>query len=232
MNMNTLVCASAAFLITTIAAHAHATLEVPQASVNSYYKAVIRIPHGCDGQATQKVRITIPEGLIAVKPMPKAGWTLETVNGDYANTYELHGRQIENGVKEIIWTGLLEDHHYEEFIFRARVTDVLPVGETLYIPTIQECADSNQAWVEIPAEGQDAHSLDGPAPGLVIMAAQTDHGHHSHAGHDTAMQSVAVGDLKITVPLIRATPPNAPVAAGYMVIRNEGAQADRLIGGS
>ena len=39
------------------------------------------MPHGCEGAATTRVRIHIPEGVIAVKPMPKPGWQLETVSG-------------------------------------------------------------------------------------------------------------------------------------------------------
>ena len=43
---------------------------------------------------------------------------------------------------------------------------------------------------------------------------------------------VKVGDLAIDHPWTRATPPGAPVSGGYMVIRNTGKEADRLIGGS
>jgi periplasmic copper chaperone A len=56
-------------------AHAHVSFENAQAAVGTTYKAVLRIPHGCDGKATDEVRV--PEGVIAVKPMPKAGWTIE-----------------------------------------------------------------------------------------------------------------------------------------------------------
>jgi len=41
-----------------------------------------------------------------------------------------------------------------------------------------------------------------------------------------------LGDLVIENPRARATPPGAPVSGGYMMIRNNGAEADRLIGGS
>ncbi|WP_421851917.1 copper chaperone PCu(A)C [Oricola sp.] len=41
-----------------------------------------------------------------------------------------------------------------------------------------------------------------------------------------------IGDLVIEHPTARATPPNAPVSGGYMIIRNEGSEADRLIAGS
>ena len=51
------------------AALAHATFEVQEAPVGANYKAVLRVPHGCDGKATKVVRVQIPEGVIAVKPM-------------------------------------------------------------------------------------------------------------------------------------------------------------------
>jgi hypothetical protein len=42
----------------------------------------------------------------------------------------------------------------------------------------------------------------------------------------------AAGPLKIGHPWTRATPSGAKVAGGYLVIRNTGSAADRLIGGS
>jgi uncharacterized protein YcnI len=77
LSASTLLCLSA---FPTLA---HVTLETQEAHVGSTYKAVLRVPHGCEGAATLKVRVQVPEGVIAVKPMPKAGWTLETVKGAY-----------------------------------------------------------------------------------------------------------------------------------------------------
>ena len=45
------------------------------------YKAVFAVPHGCAGSATTQMRIRISEGVIAVKPMPKAGWNVENDQG-------------------------------------------------------------------------------------------------------------------------------------------------------
>jgi copper(I)-binding protein len=39
----------------------------------------------------------------------------------------------------------------------------------------------------------------------------------------------SVGSLKITAPWSRATPAGSKTGAGYMVVRNEGAEADRLV---
>src|ERR1700692_4610263 len=52
-------------------AFAHITLENQQAPVGASYKAVLRVPHGCDGSATVAVRVRIPDGFIEVEAMPK-----------------------------------------------------------------------------------------------------------------------------------------------------------------
>jgi uncharacterized protein YcnI len=95
------------------AAQAHATLENQQAAVKSTYKAVLRVPHGCEGAPTLRVRIQIPDGVIAVKPM-KAGWILETVKAPYKQPIDYYGEPLTEGVKEISWTGKLLDEHYDE----------------------------------------------------------------------------------------------------------------------
>ncbi|MGR3761882.1 YcnI family copper-binding membrane protein [Roseobacteraceae bacterium NS-SX3] len=176
--MKLIKCVSAALVAASLAtaAQAHATLEQKEAKAGAYYKAVVRISHGCNGEATQKMRVQIPEGVLSVKPMPKPGWTLETVSGDYARTYQLHGKELASGVKEVVWTGDLADGHFDEFIFMAKLDGSLPAGEMLYFPSVQECASGENAWVEIPAAGQDPHALERPAPGLQLTAPAA----HSH----------------------------------------------------
>jgi periplasmic copper chaperone A len=157
-------------------AFAHATLEVQEAPVNSTYKGVMRVPHGCEGMPTLKVRIRIPEGVIAVKPMPKPGWTLETVKGKYGKTYDYFGTPMSEGVQEIVWTGKLLDEHYDEFVFRARLTDSLPTGQMLYFPAVQECeAGKAERWIEIPDAGKSANDYKFPAPGLRLSPAKANH---------------------------------------------------------
>lgn len=219
-------------------AQAHATFENAEARQNSGWKGVLRVPHGCDGAATTRVRIVIPEGMIAVKPMPKAGWTLSTVTGPYARSYDYFGRPVNEGVKEIVWSGgTLPDAHYDEFVFTARVTDALPAGKPVAIPVHQACENGGTlAWAEVAADGQDAHALKSPAPLVRITAAQVaqhggGHGAAHGSGHGAAA-SFRVGDLTIEQPWTRATLPGAKVAGGYMRITNTGKTADRLIGGS
>ncbi|TVR06839.1 MAG: DUF1775 domain-containing protein [Salinarimonadaceae bacterium] len=158
-------------------AHAHVTLETREAVVNTTYKAVLRVPHGCSGEATLRLRVRIPDGIVGVRPMPKAGWTLETVVAPLAQPYTSHGREITEGVVEIIWTGELLDEHYDEFVFRGRLTDALPVNEIVYISVVQECANGAERWIEIPAAGQTSRDLRYPAPGLKILPAAGGHRH-------------------------------------------------------
>lgn len=176
--MKSTIIALAAVAATTLGtgALAHASLEQQKADVGSFYKGVMRIGHGCNKQATLKVRIAVPEGVISVKPMPKPGWTVETVVGEYENSYDYYGQSLSEGVKEIIWTGQLEDAHYDEFVFRAKLHSTLEPEQTLYFATIQECADGQNTWVEIPVDGQNSHDLKKPAPGLFL----TNPSGHSH----------------------------------------------------
>ena len=148
-------------------AFAHMTLATPETPAGSTYKALFQVPHGCDGAATTKIRVQIPEGMIAVKPQPKAGWTLETVKGAYAKAYDYYGTQVSEGVKEVIWSGgNLPDEFYDEFLLRGTLTADIAAGTTLYFPVIQECGAASEAWIEIPVAGQDEPAL--PAPGVKI----------------------------------------------------------------
>ena len=69
------VLGAAGAVVVVCSACAHVTLETREAPVGTPYKAVLRVPHGCEGAATVALRVRIPEGMIAVKPMPKPGST-------------------------------------------------------------------------------------------------------------------------------------------------------------
>lgn len=174
--MRTLLLSASLLVLAGVSgASAHATFEVKEAAAGSTYKAVLRVPHGCDGQATLKVRVSIPDGVYNVKPMPKAGWTLETVTGAYVKPFENHGTTVTEGVREIVWTGELPDAHYDEFVFRGSLGKDLAADSMLYVPVVQECANGAERWIQVPAEGQKDSDLDYPAPGIRIAPAKAGH---------------------------------------------------------
>lgn len=164
-------------ILSSSAALAHVSLEKAEAPVGSTYKAVLRVPHGCAGQPTNIVRVKIPAGVIAVKPMPKAGWQLEKKRGEYGTTYDYYGTPTTEGVTEVIWSGgNLGDDEYDEFVLRGYLTTHLKAGDMLYFPVVQQCPDNlTERWVEIPADGQTSDDLELPAPGLKLLEKKHNH---------------------------------------------------------
>jgi periplasmic copper chaperone A len=155
---------------------AHTTLEAQQAPIGSTYRAVLRVGHGCEGAPTLKLRVRIPEGVINVKQMPKPGWEMQTIKAAYEKKYDYDGTAVIEGVREIVWTGKLLDKHYDEFVFRAYLTDSLRPDTMLHFPTVQECGGGKvDRWIEIPSEGKSVDDHQYPAPGLKLMPAKATH---------------------------------------------------------
>lgn len=218
--------AMAAFVLTLAGiatASAHVSLEKSEAKLGGGYKAVFKVPHGCEGSATTEVRIDIPEGVIAVKPMPKPGWTIEIERKPYAQSYAFyHGAKLSEGVRQVTWRGgPLPDEYFDEFVLSTFIARELKEGP-IYFPVTQRCESGELAWSEIPAADQDPHDLEHPAPRLMLVAARPD-----HAGHALP---VGVGQLTLDEPWARATPAGASAAAGYLKITNNGQAPDVLVG--
>lgn len=161
--------ALAALLALTAPVFAHVSLQVPTGAAGSTYKAILQVPHGCDGAATTEIKVRIPEGYFNVKPMPKPGWTVETVKGPYAKPYEQHGATVTEGVTTITWSGgQLPDDFYDEFAFRGTLAADLPEGTVLAFPTVQICGTAEEAWIEVTGDP----ALEKPAPALTITPAE------------------------------------------------------------
>jgi uncharacterized protein YcnI len=154
---------SAALALTTLPALAHVSLETQQAVAGSGYKAVLRVPHGCDGSPTTGVRVLLPEGFRLAKPMPKAGWQVTTVK-KAVTPFDNHGTTVREDVSEIEWRGgLLPDDLYDEFIFRGTLP--AQAGETAWFKVVQTCVRGETRWEEIPAGGKEPAK---PATGVKL----------------------------------------------------------------
>jgi uncharacterized protein YcnI len=171
--LRSLLAGAAGTVVVATCAFAHVTLETQQAPVGASYKAVMRVPHGCEGTATTAIRIRLPDGVIDVKPMPKPGWQLNTVTGKYPRPFTLRGAKVTEGVTEIAWTGgNLADAHYDEFVFMGALAEELESGKTIYFPVVQQCEKGVHRWIEVPQEGEHGGHGDGmsePAPGLRLL---------------------------------------------------------------
>ncbi|SRR6266545_682659 len=155
---------------------AHVALESEQAAVGSRYKAVLQVLHGCSGSPTTTIRVRIPDGIVAVMPMPKAGWKLDVVTGKYEKPHSLGHAQVNEGVTEVAWSaGNLPSTFYDEFVFIATVAGDLQEGQTIYFPVVQQCERGVNRWIDIPAgpaaaggHGQGGEGAQ-PAPGLKLL---------------------------------------------------------------
>lgn len=205
-------------------ANAHATLEIAEAAAGAPYKATMKIGHGCEGTATTRVQIQIPTGVIAIKPMPKPGWSITMKKVDYGRTFNFyHGVKLNSGVSEITWEGgPLLDEHYDEFVFSAFVSDALAPGTSVHFPVVQTCEKGEHRWVEIAKAGEDPHALKSPAPALTI----------SSPSKTASTKMYRLGAITIESPWTRATPGGATTAGAYLTITNQGSTDDRIIGGS
>ncbi len=163
-------------LMPAITAFSHVTLEQAQVEAGSYYKAVLRVGHGCEGLPTILLRVQIPNGFLGAKPMPKTGWTLQTKQDKLATPYDNHGTAVTEDVTEITWTATspataLPDSQYDEFILRGRAA--MPVGATWFKVT-QLCQDGSKTgsnpWTEIPTQGTSTRGLKYPAALLNVVA--------------------------------------------------------------
>jgi periplasmic copper chaperone A len=194
-------------------ASAHVVLEKSEASSGTFYKAVLKVTHGCEGSPTVKVEVALPEGVIAARPMPKAGWQIELGKGDFARTYKFHGRDVGQGVKTITWTGgTLPDDYFDEFVFSAYLAGETPAPAVLYFPVTQTCEKGEMRWAQVPTGGQG--KLDWPAPTLKLLK-------NSDSGQNA---TIAVEDA-----WSRATAAKATVGVGFATIRNRADQEDRLL---
>ncbi|MBX9927136.1 MAG: DUF1775 domain-containing protein [Hyphomicrobiaceae bacterium] len=204
-------------------ATAHASLETGEAPSGAFYKAVVKVPHGCQGSPTTALTVTIPTGLVSVKPMPKPGWQLATRKAAYPAPVEGYkGKPTTEGVVEIVWSGgRLLDEHYDEFVFQALVSPGVAAGTALAVPVRQTCETGEVAWSEVAEPGSDA-KLAFPAPILKITPAKSQ---PSKAKSVTTATGLDIGPA-----WSRATPQGAANGAAFLTIRNTGTVADRLIG--
>lgn len=152
--------------------HAHVVLEQQEAPAGTSYKAIFRVGHGCEGTGTHTLEVELPDGVVGIKPMPKAGWRLDTVTEKLATPYQSHGRSIDSRVGKLVWSGgLLPDAYYDEFVAMMS----LPASPgTLYFKVRQLCETGKNEWVEIPAEGKTAKGLKAPAARLILRAKPSD----------------------------------------------------------
>jgi periplasmic copper chaperone A len=158
----TTLLATAGTLFTIAGANAHPTVVSGPAVADKSQEVHFGLGHGCDGADTFALRIEIPAGVTAVRPMT-SDFGLATVEKD-----------TDNNVKAVSWQKAAEDAldadtNFYKFIVRMRTPKT--TFTQVYFPVHQTCraADgtlSTVDWVALPGGTGE------PAAALTIVPAR------------------------------------------------------------
>lgn len=176
MHLKTLVLFAGIGVASTLPAQAHMAVVPSEVPAGSSFTAGFAVGHGCDGSPTTVVKLSIPAGILSVKPVAKPGWDIEIVSGDYATAQTLNGGPVTSGVTQINWTGgSLPDAWYDDFAIHGSLSDDIAAGSTIHFPIVQECENGGvYRWITIEGEGEEA---DEPAPQIHIGEPSGGHEH-------------------------------------------------------
>ncbi|WP_310614607.1 YcnI family protein [Limnohabitans sp.] len=166
-------------LLAAQTANAHIVLTEPQAIAGSYYKATLRVGHGCSGSSTTGLTVQVPAGFQGAKPQPKTGWAVTTHKAQLAMPYNSHGKTVTDDVVELRWKAsskeaALSDDQFDEFAFMGRLPDQ---AGPLWVKVLQTCESGQNDWSETPASGTSTRGMKLPAALLDVQAAPK-HDHH------------------------------------------------------
>ncbi|WP_208029378.1 DUF1775 domain-containing protein [Rhabdothermincola sediminis] len=115
-------------------AAAHVNAKATQVTDDGIVTVEFTFDHGCQGRPTNALRVQIPSNVADVTPQAQPGWVVDL------------------GTDQFGWSGgSVPDRQRITFTATMRVWG--KAGETIWLKTIQQCGDLEEAWVEVPAPG-------------------------------------------------------------------------------
>jgi periplasmic copper chaperone A len=144
-------------------AFAHVSLEGKTAQAGASFDATFRVGHGCAGSPTVKLNIRIPDGVVAVEPQAKDGWSVTSTSGALDHATVSGGQSFSVGAKVVTWSGLLSPHQAGTFTLKARLADDAVAGQRVIFQVYQQCEKGEERWID--SDDEDEH----PAPFLTIV---------------------------------------------------------------
>jgi uncharacterized protein YcnI len=184
-----LILASALVAVLAIAspAGAHVSVSPADQAAGEYTVLTFGVGHGCEEAGTTKVEIQIPEPIVNVTPTVNLDWDVAVTEEPLATPIESEDGDITVRDAVVTYTkkGEALPHDLRDSFELSLQIPEGTEGDTLNFPTVQTCTEGENAWVEIPEAGEDAHSLESPAP-FVTVAAATTHGDEPADDEETA----------------------------------------------
>ena len=143
-------------------AYAHVSFANRQVPLASTIDATLRIPHGCNGSPTLRLRMRIPAAVTAIRPAAKDGWTI--------------AQSGQGATREIAWSGRLPDKQRGEFHFAMDLDSSVKPGQVIHFPVVQECETGISRWIDVTgkasadaSETEETDETSSPAPSIRIL---------------------------------------------------------------
>ena len=154
---------SVAFLLAgLLPASAHVSFAPRQIPLGPTIEASLRIPHGCNGSPTLRLRMRIPAQISAIRPVAKEGWSVS--------------QSGQGATREIAWSGRLPDKQRGEFRVVMDLDASVKPGQVIFFPVVQECENGVARWIDMSgkpsadaSETEEADETTSPAPSIRIL---------------------------------------------------------------
>lgn len=154
------------------AAQAHVTASAADTTAGAYTVVTFSVPHGCDGSATTKVAIDLPEGVDEVTPTRNPYYDVTTKREKLADPEaDADGNEVTERDAQVVYTAKtpLPDGERDSFELSLQIPEDA-AGTTLTFPTTQTCEKGETAWTQVPKKGQSEDDLESPAPSVSVAA--------------------------------------------------------------
>lgn len=165
-------------LLAVSPASAHVGLTADTTAAGSTAILTFGFGHGCGESPTTEISIQIPEEFNSVTPVLAPGWDIEIEKEDLATPIAGAHGDITERTTTVTFTAdeSVPNGIYGMVSLRMSLPEEL-ADQTIFFPVIQSCEEGEHAWIEIPQEGEDADSLESPAPSITITESEGENGH-------------------------------------------------------
>ncbi|NYE95831.1 uncharacterized protein YcnI [Psychromicrobium silvestre] len=153
-------------------ASAHVSVDASSTSANSYSLLTFSVPHGCDGSATTKIAISLPESIDDATPTVNPNWTVAKVTEKLAQPKTLeNGSKVTERTSQIVYTAKtpLDPELRDTLVLSLQLPD--GSGTQLNFPVLQSCVKGQTNWATVVPAGQDDEAVQDPAPAITLTAA-------------------------------------------------------------
>lgn len=166
-------------MVSVFPASAHVGVKADTTAAGSTAILTFGFSHGCGESPTTSLTFQIPEEFTSVNPVYAPGWDITWETEELATpVVSAHGTETTSRISTVTFTA--DEPIVTGIYAMVSLRMTLPEdasGETIYFPVVQECEEGENAWIEIPAEGQSSEDLESPAPAITVTEAESDAGH-------------------------------------------------------